>query len=123
MRDYHPFNDYEQIFKWFQERGMKAPTHLDLPKIGRIVPKVAAGFLVQTDTASAVLDFFITNPKASQSDRSQAIDSIVKELMQDAKDLGFRRVRCDSQIDTIKKRAVALGFRCSGDHTVFCKEI
>lgn len=122
MRNYNA-KDFLDIAQWFKDRGMSVPFPYDLPTCGKIVPGVAVGFLIKTDTNSAMLDFFVTNPKARMTDRGRAIDLITKGLLLKAKSLGFSRVRCDSQIDTIKKKALSLGFRCSGDHTVFCKEI
>lgn len=95
----------------------------DLPSNGIIVPKTAAGFLVWTDTSTAVLDFFITNPSATLMARGRAIDKIIAGLLRKAKSLGFRRVSCDSKIIAIKKKALSLGFKDLGDHQVFCKEI
>jgi len=122
LRNYH-LSDYQEITCWFKDREMNAPRMSDLPSNGKIVPGVAVGFLLQTDTRCAVIDFLITNKHAKQIDRGRAIDAIARGLILKAKSLGFERVRCDSQIDTVKKKALSLGFKNSGEHTVFCKEI
>lgn len=122
MRDY-TFDDYQEVCRWFRDRGMTTPKPSDLPLTGKIIPFVAVGFLLKTDTTACVLDFFVTNKDANMMARGRAIDTITRALILEAKKLGFKRVRCDSRIDTIKKKAVSLGFRSSGDHTVFCKEI
>lgn len=122
LRSYH-LSDYQEIAYWFKAREMNVPSMSDLPLTGKIVPGIAAGFLLKTDTKCAVIDFMITNKDARPMARGRAVDAIARSLILKAKSLGFKRVRCDSQIDTIKKKALSLGFKSSGDHTVFCKEI
>ena len=122
MTDYES-DYYPEIAGWFRARGAKAPKPENLPKVGVFIQEVAVGFLIQTDTSTAILDFFIANPEATKAARSTALDMIAKELIGKAKMLGFDSVRCDSQLDTIVKRARALGFSDLGDFKVFTKEI
>lgn len=116
-------SDYDQIKVWFWDRDMFIPFSDDLPETGLIIDNVAAGFLIWTDTSMAILDFFVTNPKASLIQRGKAINAITDGLMKKAKKLGFHRVKCDSQISTIQRKASSLGFLDLGAHQVFIKEI
>jgi len=122
IRDY-VIEDYEQIVSWCEGHEILPPKYDDLPRAGYIEPHVAVGFLIWTDTSTAILDFFITNPRVGAVTRARAIESIVLELIARAKALGFRRLKCDSQKSGIKKIAKRFNFNCFGDHTVFCKEI
>lgn len=122
MRTYD-LDDYPELASWFKARGMPQPKDEDLPDEGKIVPGIAAGFLVQTDTKTATLDFFISNPATSTAARDGAILAIAKELIGRAYVLGYSRVRVCSQLDTIVRRARALGFQEAGSYKVLFKEI
>lgn len=122
MRTYRP-DDYEELKAWCQDRQMRVPQPDDLPLFGLIEPGVAAGFLVMTDTRTAILDFFISNPQAHAIRRGRAVDIIILGLMERARYLGVKRLLCDTQIDTIKRKALNLAFEPLGQYSVFCKEI
>lgn len=122
MRDYD-FDDYPELARWLRARGLPIPADEDLPDEGKIVPGIAVGFLVQTDTGTATLDFFVANPDAPGSERDKALSEIASELIGRAHVLGFKRIRVCSQLDTIVRRARALGFRDHGSFKVLFKEI
>lgn len=122
MRHYE-MEDYPELASWFRARGLALPCDRDLPDEGLIISGVAAGFLIQTDTSTAILDFFITNPETSPRARGEALNEISRGLIERARALGFRRVTCDSQLDTIVRRARALGFQELGEFKSFSKEI
>lgn len=114
-------SDYDQVSSWFKARSMPSPRRGDFPQVGFIVEGVAVGFLVQTDTPCAIIDFFISNPAASRRKRREALDSITDELVRAARSLGFRAVKADTEILTIKKRAQRSGFRALGEFSSFIK--
>lgn len=122
MRHYE-MDDYPELASWFRARGLSVPCDEDLPDNGVIVPGVAAGFLIQTDTSAALIDFFISNPDTSSRARGEALDAIARALMGRAHQLGYKRVLCNSQLDTIVRRARALGFQELGEFKSFSKEI
>ncbi len=86
-RDY----DYVMLLDWYTSRGIQ-PMKDFIPKIGFVVPGVAAGFLLSTDTKCCVFEPFITNPKANKQDRKHALDLIMEHLINEAKNLGFTRI-------------------------------
>ena len=114
---------YLDIVQWFQDRKMIAPSRYDLPLVGYVMPGVGAGFLISTDTKTAIIDYMITNKHAAPILRGRALDRIPKALINRAKKLGFSSVLCDSQLDTIKRKAISLGFKDMGAFQVFSKEI
>lgn len=114
---------YYDIVQWFQDRGMIAPTQYDLPKYGFVIPGVGAGFLISTDTKTAVIDFMITNKKAQKIYRTNAVDKISRALISKARKLGFTSIKCDSQLAAIKEKALSLGFKNTGIYDSFYKEI
>jgi hypothetical protein len=121
--EHFSFSHYRELADWFKRREMAVPALEDLPKVGFVIPGVAAGFLVQTDTPGAELDFFISNPEKGRRHRALALDSIVESLTAHAKSLGYRFLKCSSQINTIRKRARYSGFRELGDFSCFIKEL
>lgn len=122
MRQYDR-NDYYEIVRWLEMRGLPAPKQNDFPMYGLFVPNTAAGFLVITDSMFALLDFFITNPEQSALKRGRALNGIIDGLITRAKNLGFSHIKCDTQIDTIKRKARSLGFQDLGPYQVFLKGI
>lgn len=121
-RQYLEF-DYTQISHWFMDRKMNPPSRLELPSIGFIVDDYCEGFLIRTDTNTAIIDFMVTNPKADKLYRKQAMDKVVKALISMAKRKNFHKVKCDSQIPSIKEKAIELGFTNLGSYDSFYKEI
>lgn len=94
-----------------------------VPDIGFIEPGVAAGFLIQTNIPCAIIDLYISNPRVEKAIRDEALDRITQMLFQKAKSLGCKVVRCESQVNTIKERAVRNGCKPVGDFTLFVKEL
>lgn len=82
MRRYER-SDFEMIKDW-----SGVPLNI-LPKTGFIVPNVAVGFLVATDTNYCFLEPFIGNPKVDKEERDVAIFTIIDELLAEAKRLGY----------------------------------
>lgn len=82
MRRYER-EDFNMIKEW-----SSVPLTI-LPKTGLIVPNVAAGFLVSTDTNYCFLEPFIGNPKADKEERDIALFTIIDGLIDEAKRLGF----------------------------------
>jgi hypothetical protein len=91
-------SDLGEINSWYQERGLTALDAELLPKTGYIVPQIAVGFLYMTDSNMALLEGYITNPRASKRACITAIDSITSALLQAANELGVKHVLafCDS---------------------------
>jgi len=111
------------MVEWFQMRGEIAPTRYDLPMVGFVCPGIAAGFLIATDTKTAVIDFLVTNPSAQKIHRGKAIDKIARALISYAKKQGYNFIKCDSKIDSIHRKAFELGFQTTGNYLSFIKEL
>lgn len=122
MRRYEA-TDYPEIVSWLEKRGLNLSQKMDLPEVGYFEPGVACGFLIQTDTKTALFDFFISSPEVSRKARSRAIESITSELIKHARWLHYKRINCSIAIMANKERAKTFGFREVGDHTEFVKEL
>jgi hypothetical protein len=114
---------YPEIVEWLKARRMPVIEQSELSFHGFIEPGVACGFLINTDTKTTIIDFFISNPKAYKSERDQALDAIAQELIRFARVMGYKKVICRSQLDTIKDRAKRLGFTDLGEFRTFCMEL
>jgi hypothetical protein len=85
--------DYKTLCEWWSgHEGWPAIPEVFLPKVGLIVDGLCAGFLYQTDSGFAWLEWVVGNPQADKEARSEALDLLVKELLRVAKELGFQAV-------------------------------
>lgn len=115
--------DFEEVRSWYTQRGMNLEAG-SLPKLGFIIPNIGAGFLMQTDTDSCILEPFIANPYTLKKERDVALDSIFEELLKSAKELGFKRVFGFSTHLKMVWRAQSFGFRViEASSLTVCKDL
>lgn len=96
----------------------------DLPTVGFIVPGIAGGFLMQTDTNSCIFEPFIANPESYGQDRDEALIQIMQDLLNAAKDKGYKRVFGFSTHPGMVSRALSLGFTIiENTSATVCKDI
>lgn len=122
MRRYEE-SDYFEITSWISKRGMTLASKMDVPEVGYIEPGVACGFIIQTDTRTAIIDFFISNPDAARRKRSNALYSILSELIKHARWLNYKKLNASIRVEASKELAKNLGFREVGEHSEFAKEL
>jgi|SRR6266851_2333323 len=109
--------DFEEVRSWYTNRGMILEEN-DLPKVGFIVPGIAAGFILQTDTTSCILEPFIANPFTLKNERDIALEIIMEELLKESKELGYQRVFGFSTNLKMVWRAQKLGFKVIETNTL-----
>jgi hypothetical protein len=102
--------DFRRIKTWYIARNM-APVEDLIPKTGFIVPGVAAGFLIATDTKCCILEPFIANPEATESARAEALNLIMGDLLNEAINQGFTKVFGFSTSPTLVKHSLDWGFK------------
>lgn len=115
--------DYPEMSKWFEARGQKPPPVEFLPASGMFVPGVAAGFLIITDCRFGILDFFITNGDVPKKARAKALHDIATSLVEHARSIGMKFVKCDTRYDIIKDLAIELHFSYYGESSCFAREL
>jgi hypothetical protein len=120
MRLFEP-DDYEVIREWFTLRKMGAPLLSDLPSTGFIVDFCAAGFIIETNCSTAILDFFISNPECSAEQRSKALNQITQNLLDLAKRKKYRGVLASTKLSAIENRAYQNRFKSLGAFKMFYK--
>lgn len=114
--------DLNEIKSWYLKRGIVFDTSY-LPKFGLIADGICAGFLYRTDSTLAVVGNLVSDPDSDRETRSQALDLLIEMLYSRARFEGFKRVTAASNLNSVKKRLVSLGFT-PGDEKVdhFYKE-
>jgi hypothetical protein len=106
---YDPELHAEQVASWATARGLTPIPPEYLPKIGRIVPGKAVIFLYQTDSKMAFAENLLANPDNTsdpkvKQDISEAIDTCVRALWEDAKEAGAELIVGYAHISALKAR-------------------
>lgn len=120
--------EHESILKeWVHFYELPECTIDEIPNYGVIAIEngiiYAMGFLRKIEKCSyAMLDGFVANPKTFGKKRSAAIDLMVRELKEIAKDLGITRLIAQTENRAILKRSVRHGFDILS-HAVIVAEI
>jgi hypothetical protein len=108
-RRYRP-QDFEHIRNWYNKRGA-APTTDLIPTLGFIVPGIAAGFLIATDTSCCIFEPFIANPDAPEELRDEALHKVMGDLINEAVILGYSRIFGFSTSKSMVERSLDWGFK------------
>lgn len=114
--------DLDTIMSWFKERHIPMDPGC-LPKLGFIVPDVAAGFLIETNTKSCILEPFIANPKSGSASRNFALNAIMGDLINAARTLGYTHIFGFASHRGMVSRALSWGFMKVEDSVTVCKEL
>ena len=86
-------SDLESVNEWLAARKLPQISCDDVGAIGFIVEGVGAGFLLRTDAKKiAMLDSFVTNPKAPLRARHKAVSALIERICREAKERGISRV-------------------------------
>lgn len=106
--------DRWNILQVLKKREMSLALADDLPRIGIVVYEedhfIAAGFLRLCEGNHGLLDSYITNPTMPPSVRDQAMDMIMKRLLERAKKLEIKEVFGFCMDDNTISRAIRHGF-------------
>jgi len=109
-----PYSDalhLEEMIRWNTRRSLPAPIAAKRPEIGLVVPGLAIGFVVQTDTTFAMVEGLITNPESDKALRAKAIRLLVLSLCAAAKDRGYSDVWAVTARPEVRDLAGPLGLR------------
>jgi hypothetical protein len=114
IRFFRPEADYEMVSAWW--KAWKWPVlPLDaLPKTGVIISTqtdVCAGWLYQSDSSIAWIEFIISNPNYREPDRSLCLDTLIGTLLTLAREAGYQNVFTSTNAASLIKRHERNGFR------------
>ena len=87
--------DHAQVAGWWLAHKWPVIPLPSLPKNGLIVVgddgrEVCAGFIYQTDSDIAWLEFIVSNPECSMRVRAKSLDTLIAGLKARAQELGHR---------------------------------
>lgn len=110
--------DYENILtKWWSAWNFIAPPKSSLPDDGSGGAMVfndgvdiCAGFLFQTNSKTAWLEFVISNKEYRESDRGEALELLINVLSIKAKELGYTNIYTSLTHKVLMKRYEKCGF-------------
>lgn len=101
--------DFAVINQWWIAHGWTMVPSM-LPRIGFVVDGICAGFLYQTDSTFALLEWVISNPASEKESRRQGLDLLVEAAIREAKDLGFKVLYSTLKHPALIKRYENHGF-------------
>jgi len=84
--------DLATLNGWRAVRGLPELERRDLPAFGLIVDRIGAGFLLRTESATAMLDGFVTSPAVPFRERYRALVQIARALVSVAQGHGCRTI-------------------------------
>jgi hypothetical protein len=122
VREVEP-KDFEVIAEWRKERGAPPLGQWFYPKYGLIQAELAAGWLMRTDSNTAILEHWITNPKADVADRTWAMFAIASALERKAVTEGFTYVITISTVEGLNEACKRAGFKELGAAMMLGKEL
>lgn len=112
--------DYEILKEWWSFWRFPAPSPLLLPQYeeglfnGLIVSEegkdLASGFLYETNSGIAWLEFIVTNPKTTSDERNKAILTLLEELSSSANELGFSVIFSSIKNENLINKYIENGF-------------
>lgn len=115
LKPYEQDKNYSTVRGLYELNGMAIVDKCFLPSVGHIAyddrTPIAAGFLLCTDTSLCIMEYFVSNPNVDWKLRSDAIIMITKELIEDARFLGFSSVAASFKSDRLAEKAKETGFK------------
>lgn len=104
---------YAEVCNWWKAHSWPLMPLSLLPKTGYIVRDVAAGFLYNTDSGIAWIEWIVSNPESDKAIRNEALDLILGNLIDDAKKMNktfiFTSSDNEKLINRYKKHGFSLG--------------
>lgn len=114
VRDYQSI-DLKTLQAWLSKRDVSLEVAKDLPSVGVIAfgdADLAMGFLRQTEGNQTVwVEGLTTNPAGCSDERSLAIQAVIDELTNRAKQLGAKNIMGFTREHTIFTRILERGWK------------
>lgn len=116
--------DYPMLCEWGRWFRFDIPQQKFLPNNGLggiMITKdgidICAGFLFFTNSKIAWLEFVVSNPKYRETDRNQAIEFLINQLVYIAKDKGFEAIFTSVKHPNLIKKFENIGFVTGSNNT------
>lgn len=121
------YSDYEQLKGWWDSWKFPAPPITALPKYddenttGLMVVNegvnICAGFLYETNSALCWVEFIVANPKSNKEERGVALKLLLKELSNEAKELGFGAIFASIKHPSLLNKYIEEGYEIGTTNT------
>jgi hypothetical protein len=113
IRPFNSIEDYAIIVNWWKARDM-APTPMNcLPGFGLVAmqgeERIAAGWLLGTDTKASYVESLVTNPECFEYQRGWGAIAVVMALMDEATARGYERLRVLTTTESVAGLTKRLG--------------
>ncbi len=119
VRRYH-LDDFKEVAEWGKGWGFTYEPDL-FPKVGFIVPGVAAYFLYATDSAVCYLEHMVSNPKTFGRERDLALKMVVEAILEEAAKRGYRVAYACTDIGKVVERAILSGAQFKPNYVLLTK--
>ncbi len=109
--------DLPEIAGWYRARGLDVGWPREwLSDLGFQVRGVAAGWLITTNTARALIEDFIANPAVDSIERRAALVAVENRIVEEARARGFRYILGNANLRAMHDHARALGYHVTDPH-------
>lgn len=102
--------DLSEVCGWFHSRNIELTSDY-LPETGFIEPGIAAGFIYKTDANFCIFESFVSNPNTTKEEREHALSSIVTNMIEEAKKLGFKDAYGFATSQSMIRHGLEQGFK------------
>lgn len=105
--------DYPVVCEWWKGYDWPEIPYTMLPINGLIIDNTCAGFLYQTDSDLAWIEFIVGNPTIDKNKRAEGLEQLIGGLKDKAKELGFKTVFTATRHERLVDRFKEKGFHIS----------
>jgi hypothetical protein len=117
--------DYEMVCKWWKDWNWPIMAMNFLPTTGLIVSNeeknLCAAWLYITDSDFCIIDWFISNKKASKEERKGSVEFLIEKLSEKAKDFGFKTIFTWTKNQILIKKLENFGYSKETEVTILEK--
>ena len=111
MRNINLSTDYETLSAWWSAQNWPVIPTDCLPAHGLIIDGLCAGFLYQSDSKIAWIEWVVGNPSADKLARRAALNLLIDGLAELGKSLGNRIVFTAAKHPGLCARLIERGFQ------------
>ncbi len=88
--DFDSIKHMDMLLTWYSQWGIPVKSMSRLSDTGLIIENVCALWLYKTNSSVCIIENLICNRELSMADRDKGLDLIFNQIIQLAKDLGFK---------------------------------
>jgi hypothetical protein len=120
LRRFDPEQDYvDAVTYWKQQKWPAVPLDL-LPQVGIVAldgdRKIAFGWLYQTDSKFALVEFVLGNPNVDWELRDEGVQLVINRLCEEAKERGFTSIFSSIGHKRLIEKYKSNGFRVTDEN-------